>query len=98
MLKRENFLFTIGYHGDTAIVDATSKRKYAKLNTIELALKGLFKPAVCSAIFNDSSQELEKIKEIYNEKSEEKIEVAENLKRVFGVNEIPEGIERILFI
>jgi len=97
-MKRDNFLFTIGYQGDTAIVDAASKKKYAKLKTLELALKGLFKPAVCSAILNNSREELESIKKIYNEKNEEKIESVEALKRVFGVNEVPEGIEKVLFI
>jgi len=46
-MKREDFLFTIGYQGDTALVDGSAKRQYGGLSTRELAAKGLLKPAMC---------------------------------------------------
>ena len=58
MLSRENFVFTIGYDGPAAVVDAQAKRKYGKLNTRELAEKGLFRAAYASALYANDPGEL----------------------------------------
>lgn len=84
-MQREDFVFTIGYQGDTAIVDNQAKKKYGSLTTRELAEEGLFKAAFSSAVFNQNPQEMEEILEIYNRKSTKKYATVEDLKRLFGV-------------
>ena len=98
MIKREDFIFTVGYQGDTAIVNANSRRKFGRLNTRELALKGFFKAAICSALYAASDEELEQVMKIYNEQNENKVDSIHDLKRLFGVSHVPEGIAKILQI
>ena len=93
MISREDFVFTIGFSGSTAIVDAR-KRRYARLDTRALAERGLFKAALCSAVYAGSGEELELVLEIYNRGSVHPVESVEHLQRLFGVFEVPEGIGR----
>ena len=51
MLSREDFVFTIGYDGASAIVDGRAKRQYGKLTTMELAEEGLYRAAFASAFY-----------------------------------------------
>ena len=98
MIKREDFIFTVGYQGNTAIVNAAAKKKFGRLSTEQLAEKGLFKAAICSALYASNDEELEKVKQIYNERNETTINSIHNLKRIFGVSQVPEGIAKILHI
>ena len=59
MLSREDFVFTIGYDGPTAVVDKNAKRKYGKLSTLELAEQGFFRAAYSSAVYSGDKAELE---------------------------------------
>jgi hypothetical protein len=96
MISREDFIFTIGYDGGTAIVDGKSKRQYSRLSTEELARKGLFKPALCSALYGKDEKELELVLEIYNERSDKRLDSIDHLKRTFGVSEVPEAITKVM--
>ena len=58
MLSREDFVFTIGYDGPSAVVDRQAKKKYGKLSTRELAEKGLLRAAYSSAVYSKDSEEL----------------------------------------
>jgi len=65
MLPREDFVFTIGYDGPTAVVDNQAKKKYGKLSTRELAEKGLFRAAYSSAVYSKDLQELKYVADSY---------------------------------
>jgi hypothetical protein len=58
MLSREDFVFTIGYDGPSAVVDKQAKRKYGKLSTRELAGKGLFRAAYSSAVYSGNQEDI----------------------------------------
>ena len=58
MLSREDFVFTIGYDGPSAVVDRQAKKKYGKLSTRELVEKGLFRAAYSSAVYSKDQEEL----------------------------------------
>ncbi|MCL2186104.1 MAG: hypothetical protein FWB86_09675 [Treponema sp.] len=94
MLKREDFIFTIGYDGPSAVIDGTAKKLYAKLSTKELAEKGLFKAAYSSAIWSKDSGELELVAQIYNKTSGSSVSVSslERLFGVFSVNDVKRSI------
>ncbi len=92
MLSRENYIFTTGYDGNTAIIDGNLKIKYSRFSTLELAQKGLYKAAICSAIYEGNESSLEQILKIYNDNTEYKISSISLLKRIFGISEVPKNI------
>ena len=106
MISRGDFVFTIGYEGNTAVVDGAMKKRYGSLSTVELAEKQLYKQAVCSAVYEEVARKhgnsgevaLQRVLEIYNRDTERKIGSVEELKRTFGVYEVPEGIGKVMVI
>jgi len=106
LIIRRDFVFTIGYEGDTAVVDGAMKKRYGSLSTVELAEKQLYKQAVCSAVYEEVTQKqgnsgevaLRRVLEIYNSDTERKIGSVEELKRTFGVYEVPEGVGKVMVI
>ena len=57
-MKREDFVFSVGYDGDTAIVDSKAKKRYGKLTTQQLAAEGLYKAAFRSALYSGNEEEI----------------------------------------
>lgn len=98
MIKREDFIFTIGYSGSSAIVDSSLKKKFGSLESEALAKKGLFKAALCSAIFNNRETEMDQVLALYNSKAKGAIKTVEELKRKFGVFEVPAGMTKVVQI
>ncbi len=98
MIGRRDFVFTIGYDGGTAVVDGSLKRRFGALSTVELAEKGLFKQALCSAVFEGREEGLVQVLESYNARTEHKLAGVEELRRMFGVFEVPQGITRVLVV
>ena len=96
MISREDFICTIGYDGNTAIVDGKSKKMYGHFGTEELAKEGLFKPAVCSALYAKDEQGLMRVLELYNKTTDRPLPSIEHLKRTFGVSEVPSAISKVL--
>lgn len=98
MIGREDFIATIGYEGNVAIVDKSLKKRYGGLSTQELAEKGLFKPALCSALYNKSKEEFELVVKTYNQNTARKVQSVEDLKRIIGVNAVPSEVEKVTSI
>ena len=65
-MTREEFIFTIGYDGDNAVVDKKSAQQYGKLSSVELFDRGLIKASVCSALFSKDKGEEQLVMERYN--------------------------------
>jgi hypothetical protein len=53
VIRREDFIFALGYEGDVAVVDGRSRGKYRRYTAVKLAEEGLFKPAVCAAVYDE---------------------------------------------
>ena len=117
MISRNDFVFTIGYEGNTAVVDGPLKKRYGGLNTEQLAEQGLYKQALSLAIYEqatgasrrpgdqgeDGGEDpaavvLERILAIYNRNADYRLGSVEDLKRVFGVFEVPEGVGKVLVV
>jgi hypothetical protein len=112
LISRDDFVFTIGYDGSTAVVDGAMKRRYHSLSTAQLAEEGLYKQALCSALYEQAATagksgngaaagqrgSLEKVLEVYNRQAERKLASVEELERTFGAFEVPEGISRVLVL
>ncbi|MDR0759128.1 MAG: hypothetical protein LBF74_03345 [Treponema sp.] len=85
MLSRDDFIFTIGYDGDAAVVDGQAKRRYGSLSTAGLTEKGLFRAAYSSAIYSKDPGELQTVLDAYNKVSGSSFTAASPLDRLFGV-------------
>ena len=86
MLSREDFVFTIGYDGPTAVVDNQAKRKYGNLSTQQLAEKGLFRAAYSSAVYSRNPEELKLVAEAYGRLGIHSLVDLSVLERLFGVS------------
>ena len=93
-MRREDFIFTIGYDADTAIIDGKAKKKYGKLDTAQLAEAGLLKAAFCSALFTGDETEFALVLDAYNKGHGTAYTTADELKRLFGVYEVRKDIEK----
>jgi hypothetical protein len=91
-LKRNDFVFTIGYQGDTAIVDGTARKRYGKLSAAELLDEGLFRAAFCAAQYDD---ELDTFVSKFREVTAIDVKSAEDLQRMYGVFGIPDSIRSV---
>ena len=108
-MEREDFIFTIGYQGNSAIIDGQAKKNYGKLSTLELAENGLYKPAFCSAVYSGNPEEMDQFIKLFSYKMQDPAASGgkekkqrhlplEDLKRTFGVFGVPEGIEKVIII
>jgi len=84
-VKREDFVFAIGFDGNKAIVDKRSRSRYSKLDTRGLADKGLFRAAYRSAVFDTDDAAAEYVLEKFNAVSPIKYKNSSDLVKVFGV-------------
>ncbi|MFQ3546837.1 MAG: hypothetical protein SNJ56_00730 [Termitinemataceae bacterium] len=98
MISREDFIFTIGYDGPSAIIDGQAKRLYAKLSTKELAEKGLFRTAYASALYSQLPEELQAFISVYNQVAHTNYDSTYPFDRLFGVFPIQDKIQKVLVL
>lgn len=94
-MKREDFIFSIGYTGETAIVDKGARAKYGSNSTEQLLDEGLYRAAFCSALFGGEENEMEGVRERVNRDCGTSIETITQLKRLYGVFAVPSNVTRI---
>ena len=95
MMRREDFLFIVGYDGDTAIVDGKAKKRYGKPKTTELLEAGFFKAAFSSALHSGDKQEIQLVVDAYNSGEESAYSTVDDLKRLFGVYEVLRDLTKV---
>jgi hypothetical protein len=93
-MKREDFVFTVGYDGDTAIIDRKARKRYAKYSTAQLAEASLYRAAFCSAVFSGDNKELQMVLEAYNQGEGTAYTGPDDLKRLFGVYQVRTDIQK----
>lgn len=94
MISREDFLFTIGYDGDTAIVDAKARTQYGKMTTAQLAEHSLFRAAFASTLYSGDPEDFRIFSEAFNAKAGTAYSDMESFKRLFGIK--IEEVRRVL--
>lgn len=85
MISREDFIFTIGFEGAVAVVDGKAKKEFGKLNTMQLAEKGLYRAAFSSALYSGKPEEMKAFIDYFNSVAGTKYMEAVQLSRLFGV-------------
>ena len=93
-MKREDFIFTVGFQGNTAIVDRKAQRSFRGSTIDDLISRELFGAAFRAAIFDSDDAAMERIRLAYNESFDADYESAMQLKRLFGVDMVPEDVAR----
>ena len=97
-MKREDFVFTIGFEGNTAVVDVRSRKRYGSMTTLQLAEQGLYRQAFCSALYSGDETEMNELLRYMREHTPFDTGSSISLKRLFGVFEVPQGITRTLSV
>ena len=97
-MTRNAFVFCIGYNGGTAIVDRKLEAQYGRLGTRELFTQGMYKPAVASAIFAKSDDDLEWLRVEYARITGKELRDIDALKRTVGVGEVYDTIQRTSYL
>lgn len=97
-MTRNAFVFCIGYNGGTAIVDRKLEAQYGRLSTRQLFAEGLYKPAVASAIFAKSEEDLSWILAEYVKVTGNPLRDVDALKRTVGVGEVYETILKTSYL
>ncbi len=94
-MKRSDFIFTIGYQGDTAVVDGKARKRYGSMSAGELLKEGLYRPAFCAALYDG---ELETFFPDYIAATGIDASSPEALQRMYGVFEIPESVTKVSIV
>ena len=85
MISRDDFVFCVGYNGETAIIDGKAKKEFSGLSTMELAEKGLYRAAFASALYSKNPEEMKAFIEFFNKKAGTSYTEASQLSRLFSV-------------
>ena len=94
-MRREDFVFTIGYDGSTAIIDGKARKRYGKLTARQLTEQGLCRAAFCAALFDDDGPALDAILQSYGGEQRVAYTGRDDLKRLYGVTAVPDDIKRV---
>jgi len=94
-MRRADFVFCLGYDGSTAIVDGRLQRKCGSLGARELAEAGLFKQALCAALFDSDEAGRAEVLARYNARTSHPVASVEELERLYGTSGIPEGVKKV---
>ena len=97
-MTRNAFVFCVGFDGGTAIVDRKLESRYGRLGTRDLFAQGLYKPAVASAIYAKSDEDLEWLRQEYSRVVAKDLPSIDALKRTVGVSEVYTTIRRTAFL
>ena len=95
MIGRDDFVFIIGYDGDTAIVDSAAQRKYRRLAIQELLEEGQYRAALRASEYDQDEAALQQVLEAYNTGSVYPVPDLWELRRVFGVFGVPDDISKV---
>ena len=96
MLRRDDFVWCVGYQGDAAVVDTRAKKTYGKLSSKQLLEKGLFRPACSAAIYDNSDADMQQVIDAYNAATGAKLSSAEEMKRLLGISAVPDDISTVI--
>jgi hypothetical protein len=96
VISREDFIFTIGFDGDQAVVDGRAKREYGKLSTRELTEAGLYRAAFASALWSGKPEDVAEFLDHFNRISGTSYRTVRELERLFGVQKV--DIEKALVL
>ncbi|WP_076489401.1 hypothetical protein [Alkalispirochaeta americana] len=87
-MKRDDFIWTIGYQDGTALVDGPARKKYRNRSAGELLEAGQYRAAFCAALYDG---EMDDFLPRFQASAEIPVDSEEALQRLFGVFHPPRG-------
>ncbi len=87
MLKREDSVCTIGYDGNTALVDRSSRKAFGAWSVDQLLQAGQYRAAAAAAMQAGHENEAEKVAAEYNRACGSHY-TADAIPRLFGVAKV----------
>jgi hypothetical protein len=97
-MRRDDYVFCIGFEGSAAIVDGRLARAHAGWTAVRLAEAGLFKPALAAALYDESPAGLDAVLALYNTRAGGAARSIDELKRTFGTFGVPDGVKKIIVV
>lgn len=94
-MSRSDFMFTIGYRGNTAIVDRAARKRYARLTVEGLLEQDLHKAALCAAEYDDDKAAQLAVLNSYNKQSVVPVADLTQLRARFGVFGVPDSVNNV---
>ncbi len=94
-VKRDDFVFAIGYHGSAAIVDGQARREHRGKPAMELLETGLYRAAFCAAVYDD---ELDTFLPAFRDATGIPVNEPIELQRLFGVFSVPDDVSEVTVI
>ncbi|MCG8453245.1 MAG: hypothetical protein MI717_08700 [Spirochaetales bacterium] len=91
-MKRDDYVFSIGFDGSTAIVDKRSRSRHKGKNAQQLADDGQFKAAYRMTVFDHDVKAADDVLAAFNAVSPVKYAQSSDLAKVFGVQPPSDGI------
>lgn len=86
-MEKDNFINTIGYDGDSAIIDKACFAKNKSKTIVELLEEGSFRTATATAVYSSSDKDLQLVADKYNELSGSSY-TKEQIPRLFGISKV----------
>lgn len=96
MLSKSDQISTIGYDGNSAIVDGKVRSRYGAMSSKDLTDAGMFREAAAAALFDKSEEEISYVVQEYNKKAGSSY-TEPQLERLFGIS-VPEQIKKVLVL
>ncbi len=95
-MTKQEFVWTVGFNGNTAIINRQMKERNKDLSPKNLLEQGLVRPAVCSALWDSQTNvgALDEFAKQFSQKTAIEID-ADGLKRLVGVYTIPQNIRTL---
>lgn len=94
-VKRDDFIWSIGYQDDAAVVDGFSRKKYRGYSASQLLEAGLYRAAFCAAIFDQIE---ESFLEQYRKVTGQQDATIASLQRLYGVFSAPDHVNKVVVI
>ena len=94
-MKVADFMFTVGYNGLEAIVNKQTEEEGKNLSVKDLVDLGMFKPALCNALYNDDNDGIDYLMKSYNRISGSHYHSKEQVMRLFGVFSVPDKVAKV---
>ncbi len=97
-MKKLEFISTIGYQGNAALVSKKLMKLYKSLSLTDLVEKGYYRAAVAEVLFEGLADKEAFLVEAYNKQSHVPVRDFTHLQRVYGVSKPPKSIDKIEMI
>ncbi len=94
-MKRDDFIWTIGYQDDTAIVDGPARKRLKNRSPEELLQEGMYRAAFCAAVYDGTEEEF---LPRFVERTGINADSVAYLQRLYGVFGVPDGVRKVSVI